>query len=104
MKQVSFMLRGAALAAALCAASVPALAQQSQWNKGDHSKQQRTAILKKEINAAYADQQATCKRQSSSKRSACMKSAHQTYQHDMANVAQLVAHPPQSEVLERVVS
>jgi len=104
MKQASLILRGAALAAALCAASVPAMAQQSQWNKGDNSTKQRTAILKKEINAAYAEQQTTCKRQSAGKRSACMKSARQTYQQDMANVPRLVANAPQSEVIERVVS
>lgn len=104
MKHASLMLRGAAFAAALCAASVPALAQQSQWNKGDSSKQQRSAILKKEINAAYADQQSACKRQSAAKRTSCMKSARVAYQRDLANMPQLLANAPQSEVRERVVS
>lgn len=104
MKQVSLMLRGATLAAALCAASLPALAQPTQWNKGDHTQQQRTAILKKEINAAYAEQQSACKRQSSANRAGCMKSARTTYQHDLANVQNLVSNAPQSEVVERVVS
>ena len=104
MKNASFILRGAALAAALCAASVPALAQQSQWNKPAKTDAQRTAILKKEINAAYAEQQSACKKQSRSERSSCMKSARQTYQKDMSNVRELVANAPQSTVLERVVS
>jgi hypothetical protein len=104
MKQVSLMLRGATLAAALCAASVPALAQPSQWTKGDKTAQQRTAILKKEISAAYAEQQTVCKRQAAAQRSSCIKSARMTYQRDLANVPRLVANAPQSEVMERVVS
>jgi hypothetical protein len=61
-------------------------------------------VLKKELNAAYADQTAACKKKSSGKRSACLKEARANYQRDSANARQLVANAPQSEIKERVVS
>jgi hypothetical protein len=112
MKRASLILRGAALACALCTASLPALAQHNgkqssapaRWNTGDSTKQQRTAILKKEINAAYAQQQSECRRHAASQRTACLTSARQTYQQDMANVPKLLAAAPAGKVAERVVS
>jgi hypothetical protein len=112
MKRASLILRGAALACALCTASLPALAQShgkqssapARWNTGDSTKQQRTAILKKEINAAYAQQQSECRRHAASQRTACLTSARQTYQQDMANVPKLLAGAPTGKVAERVVS
>jgi hypothetical protein len=112
MKRASLIVRGAALACALCAASLPALAQNhskpsngpARWSTAANTKQQRTAILKKEINAAYAQQQSECRHHSASQRAGCMKSARQTYQQDMANVPKLLAQAPSGSVTERVVS
>lgn len=114
MSKSAFILRGVALACALSAASLPALAQNanastkhsgpSRWYTGDSTKQQRTATLKKEINAAYAEQQTACKHKAAGKRDDCMKQARLTYQHDMKNVPQLLASAPKGEVSERVVS
>jgi hypothetical protein len=112
MNRASLILRGAALACALCTASLPALAQNhskssgapARWSKADTTKQQRMATLKKEINAAYAQQQSECRHKAAGKQSACLASARQTYQRDMANVPQLLAQAPAGEVTERVVS
>lgn len=111
MSKSAFIVRGIALACALGAASLPALAQNptkqsgpARWYKGDSTKQQRTATLKKEINAAYAEQQSACRHESSGQRSACLKQARQTYQHDMAHIPQLLAAAPSGGVNERVVS
>lgn len=112
MNRTSLILRGAALACALCTASLPALAQShgkqasapARWSKADTTKQQRMATLKKEINAAYAQQQSECRHKAAAKQSACLKSARQTYQHDIGNMPQLLAQAPTGEVTERVVS
>lgn len=112
MSKASSILRGAWIACALCAASVPALAENhpkavkdpARWTQGDKTKAQRMATLKKEISAAYAEQQAACKHQSSGNRAACLKQARQIYQHDMAHAPQLLAAAPRGEVTERVVS
>jgi hypothetical protein len=76
----------------------------ARWTQGDSTKSQRMATLKKEINAAYAEQQAACKRKASGKRDACLKQARQVYQRDMANAPTLLAQAPKGEVTERVVS
>jgi hypothetical protein len=112
MSKASLILRGAMVACALCTASLPALAAtQAQHGKapargytGDSTQQQRPAILKKEINAAYAEQQSACRKHSSSQRSSCLQQARQTYRNDMANIPQLVASAPTGSVSERVVS
>lgn len=113
MSNASLILRGAVVACALCTASLPALAahqaQQSgktpsRWYTGDNTQQQRTAILKKEINAAYAEQQSACRKHSTSQRSSCLQQARQTYRDDMARIPQLVASAPKGSVSERVVT
>jgi hypothetical protein len=112
MSKASSILRGAWIACALCAASVPALADShpkaakdpARWTTGDKTKAQRMATLKKEINAAYAEQQSACRHKSSGGRAACLKEARQVYQHDMAHAPQLLAAAPRGEVTERVVS
>jgi hypothetical protein len=101
-----------AVACILCASSAGASAAQhskhgndpARWYNGDSTQQQRMNVLKKELNAAYAEQTAACKKKSSGKRSACLKEARATYQHDSANARRLVANAPQSEITERVVS
>lgn len=109
MKQLS-LSRMAAVACILCASSVGASAAQSKhgsdparWYKGDSTQQQRMNVLKKELNAAYAEQSAACKKKPSSKRSACLREARANFKRDSANARRLVANPPQSEVTERVV-
>jgi hypothetical protein len=112
MSQASSILRGAWIACALCAVTVPALAgnhhrgakDPARWTTGDTTKAQRMATLKKEINAAYAEQKAACKHKSSGSRAACLKQARQIYRHDMAHAPQLLAQAPKGEVSERVVS
>jgi hypothetical protein len=106
MSKATCILRGVALACALCAAGSSAMAAKdpARWTQGDKTKAQRMATLKKEINAAYAEQQAACKHKSSSSRTACLKQARQIYQHDMAHAPQLLAEAPRGEVTERVVS
>jgi hypothetical protein len=112
MSKASSILRGAWIACALCAVSVPALADShpkaakdpARWTTGDRTKAQRMATLKKEINAAYAEQQSACRHKSSGGRTACLKEARQVYQHDMAHAPQLLAAAPRGEVTERVVS
>jgi hypothetical protein len=110
MKQLS-LSRMVAVACILCASSAGASAAQNKhgndparWYKGDSTQSQRMQVLKKELNAAYAEQTAACKKKSSSKRSACLKEARANYQRDSANARELVANPPQSEITERVVS
>jgi len=106
MSKATCILRGVALACALCAAGSPAMAAKdpARWTQGDKTKAQRMATLKKEINAAYAEQQTACKKKSSANRAACLKEARQVYQHDMAKAPQLLAQAPRGEVTERVVA
>ena len=61
-------------------------------------------VLKKEINAAYAEQTAACKKGASAHRAACMQQARATYDRDNANARELVADAPTSTVTERIVS
>lgn len=110
-KRLSRVLCGVALAGAFCAASMPAMAAHQTSHAGSArsyagatTDKQRTVTLKKEINAAYAEQERDCKKQSASQRSACLKSARQIYRQDMAKVPRLVANPPVAEVIERVVA
>ncbi|MCS0633157.1 hypothetical protein NX786_27865 [Telluria mixta] len=106
MSKATCILRGVALACALCAAGSPAMAAKdpARWTQGDKTKAQRMATLKKEINAAYAEQQTACKKKSSANRAACLKEARLVYQRDMAHAPQLLAQAPRGEVTERVVS
>ena len=106
MSKATCILRGVALACALCAAGSPAMAAKdpARWTQGDKTKAQRMATLKKEINAAYAEQQTACKKKSSAHRTSCLKEARQIYQRDMTNAPRLLAQAPRGEVTERVVS
>jgi hypothetical protein len=100
-----------AVACILCASSAGASAAQNKhgsdparWYKGDSTQAQRMQVLKKELNAAYAEQTAACKKKKSGKQSACLKEARANFQRDSANARRLVANAPQSEITERVVS
>jgi hypothetical protein len=106
MNKATCILRGVALACALCAAGTPAMAAKdpARWTQGDSTKTQRMATLKKEINAAYAEQQSACKRKASARRDACLTQARQIYQRDLANAPRLLAQAPRGRVTERVVS
>jgi hypothetical protein len=97
MSTTKLSIRAIAMACALCAA-VPAMAQS---NKGQ---QQSMATLKKEINAAYAQQKTECGRQPKAERASCMSQARQTYQSDMKNAPQLVADAPTGGIQERTIS
>ena len=94
--------RGAALACALCAfcaVPLPAAAQDS----GAGSKNAGLKNLKREINAAYAQQQADCKRKPERNRAGCLKQAGEIYRRDMANAPRLVADAPTGDVRERIL-
>jgi hypothetical protein len=95
MKLPSLLLRSAALACALCAASIPAPAQRAD------TQQQRMATLKKEINAAYAQQKRECRQQPRHERAGCLKEARKVYRSDMEDAPTLVARGPNPEVLTK---
>jgi hypothetical protein len=110
MSITKISLRSMTLACALCAA-LPAMAQSSaksgdpaRWSKTDKTKQQSMATLKKEINAAYAQQKTECGKQAKSERSSCLAQARQTYDDDMKNAPQLVAQAPTGGIQERTVT
>lgn len=113
MDTKSLVRSGAALACALCAFSVaplPAAAQDTarkgdpaRWYRGDSTQQQRLDILRKEIDAAYAQQQADCRRKREPGRAGCLKQASRIHRRDMANAPSLVAQAPTSEVREKVL-
>ncbi|WP_296953017.1 hypothetical protein [uncultured Massilia sp.] len=115
MKLTMLSIRSIAAACALCAvATVPAVAAQQQtakkpgdparWYQGNKNQQQSLSTIKKEINAAYAQQKAECGRGAKSERASCLEQARQVYRDDMANAKQLVAEAPSGSVSERVVS
>jgi hypothetical protein len=111
MKQLS-LSRMVAVACILCASSAGAMAAQNskhgsdpaRWYKADSTEKQRMQVLKTELNAAYAQQKADCKKKKSSKQSACLREARANFERDSANSRQLVDNAPQSTVTERVVS
>lgn len=96
MKLPSLSMRASALACALAcalnAASIPALAQRAD------TQQQRLATLKKEINAAYAQQKRECRQQPSHERAGCLKEARKVYRSDMDDAPTLVARGPNPEI------
>lgn len=101
MNKSNLYFSSIAIACALCVAAVPALAQGQAASK---SEQQSLATIKKEINAAYAQQKSECNRGAKSERASCLQQASQTYRSDMGNARQLVANAPSGGVSERVVS
>ncbi|RFP15869.1 MULTISPECIES: hypothetical protein [unclassified Duganella] len=66
-----------------------------RWYQDDASPAEQLRTLRKEIGAALAEANLACKQGPAAERSACMKEARATYQHDMANAAQIRAenHP-----------
>jgi hypothetical protein len=95
MKLPSLLLRFGALACALYAACIPAQAQRAD------TQQQRLATLKKEINAAYAQQKRECRQQPKNERAGCLKEARRIYRSDMEDAPTLVARGPNPEILTR---
>jgi hypothetical protein len=79
----------------LYSASIPALAQRAD------TQQQRLATLKKEINAAYAQQKRECRQQPKNERAGCLKEARKVYRSDMEDAPTLVARGPNPEILTR---
>jgi len=96
MRTTNTSIRRIAIACALCAAAGSTLAQTA--------KQQSVNTIKKEINAAYAEQKAACAKGARSERASCLDQARQVHRKDMANAGQLVADAPVGGVNERVVS
>jgi hypothetical protein len=113
MNKSNLSFSSIAMACALCVAAVPALAQgqsaskpgdPARWYAGNKSQQQSLATIKKEINAAYAQQKSECQRGAKAERASCLQQASQTYRSDMANARELVANAPSGGVSERVVA
>lgn len=110
MKTKTPLLRSIVIACTLCVAAAGSALAQSQTAKkpGDparwYTKQQTTTTLNKEINAAYAEQKAACKRAAKADRADCLADARKTYQDDMKNKAQLAKNTPAGGVSERVVT
>ena len=73
----------------------PAVAQQqkkeiahgdpSRWYHNDSTAADQLKAVRKEIAAALQEATQACKQQPAAQRSACMKDARSTYQHDMVN-------------------
>lgn len=68
----------------------------ARWSQPDNSDAARARTLRKEIGAALAEARQACKQGPASERSACLKDAQATYQHDLAAIPQLLAQAPQS--------
>jgi hypothetical protein len=126
MRQPFLSLR-AVLAAALCVTSLAAGAQTAgaqagddssvppavadkqkaeiakgdpaRWTTGDDSNQARLKILKKEIDAAYAQAKIECGKLSKAERADCLKDARRIYEHDMAAAPQLAKGGAAAEVV-----
>jgi hypothetical protein len=63
----------------------------ARWSQPDTSNAARARTLRKEIGAALAEARQACAKGPASERSACLKDAQATYQHDLANIPQLLA-------------
>lgn len=63
----------------------------ARWSQPDTTDAARARTLRKEIGAALAEARQACNKGPASERSACLKEAQATYQHDMANIPQLLA-------------
>jgi hypothetical protein len=126
MRQPFLSLR-AVLAAALCVTSLAAGAQTTgaqggddtsvppavadkqkaeiakgdpaRWTTGDDSNQARLKILKKEIDAAYAQAKIECGKLPKAERADCLKDGRRTYEHDMAAAPQMAKGGAAAEVV-----
>lgn len=65
----------------------------ARWSQPDSTKAQQERTLRKEIGAALAEAKQACQKGPSAERSACLKEAQATYQHDIANIPQLLTQP-----------
>jgi hypothetical protein len=66
----------------------------ARWDRDDPTRQARLRTLQKEISAAYEEAKNACRGAAAAGRSACLKEARATYEHDMKNApAQLDAAP-----------
>lgn len=63
----------------------------ARWSQPDSNDAARARTLRKEIGAALAEARQACKQGPASERRACLKEAQATYQHDLANLPQLLA-------------
>jgi len=61
-----------------------------RWSQPDLSDAARTRTLRKEIGAALAEARQACRQGPASERGACLKDAQSTYQHDLADIPQLL--------------
>jgi hypothetical protein len=61
-----------------------------RWSQPDLSDAARARTLRKEIGAALAEARQACRQRPASARGDCLKDAQSTYQHDLANIPQLL--------------
>lgn len=127
MRQPFHSLRAAALACALCSASLGAFGQASgdqtvapavahkqkaeiakgdpaRWYRADRTNSARMRTLQKEIAAAYSEAKTGCNKGAKSSRSSCLKDARITWQRDMKNAPAQLAAAPNAETLTRIVT
>jgi len=62
----------------------------TRWSQPDLSEAARARTLRKEIGAALAEARQACRQGPASARGDCLKDAQSTYQHDLANIPQLL--------------
>lgn len=127
MRQPFHKLRAAALACALCSASLAAFGQASgdrtvapavahkqkaeiakgdpaRWYRADRTDAARMRTLQKEIAAAYGEAKTACRKGPKSHRAACLKDARIAWQRDMKHAPELAASAPAASVLTRVTT
>ncbi|MTV40902.1 hypothetical protein [Duganella radicis] len=63
----------------------------TRWSQPDITRAQQVHTLRKEIGAALAEARQACRQGPAAERGPCLKEAQATYQHDMANLPQLLA-------------
>lgn len=68
----------------------------TRWSRPDTTRAAQERTLRKEIGAALAEARQACNKGPASERGACLKDAQATYQHDLANVPQLLAQSQQT--------
>jgi hypothetical protein len=131
MRQPFPTLSAAALACALCSASLAASGQSApdrtsdkavapavahkqareiakgdpaRWYRADKTHAARMRTLKKEIAAAYTEARTACYKRAPASRASCLKSARNTWQHDSANAPAILAAAPAAESFTERVS
>ena len=84
-----------ALAQSAPPTGTPQAGDPARWYQPDSTPQAQLRTLHKEIGAALSEAKKACRQEAAADRSACLKTAQETYRQDMANAQALrrAAHP-----------